>query len=57
MEARTHESRGIFSAIERHTRLVLASPFILAALFIVLKYVGGDELRRVIDFMTFSPSK
>lgn len=57
VEARTQENNGIFSAIERHTRLTLATPFMIAAFFIVLRYVGGDELRRVVDFITFSPGK
>jgi len=52
-----HKNDGLFSAIERHATLSLGSPFIVAAVFVLLRYVGGDVLRRVLDFITFSPAK
>jgi hypothetical protein len=47
----------LLSAVDRHRRLSLSSPFVLAAVLVVLYYVGGVDLRRLLAFMTFSPNQ
>ncbi len=48
---------GLLSAFDKHARLSLSIPFIFAGILIVLYYVGGNDLRRLLDFITFSPSR
>jgi hypothetical protein len=42
---------GLLNLIEQHSRIVLATPFILSAILAVLYVFGGNELRQVLDFM------
>jgi hypothetical protein len=57
MQTYAQKHEGILAVIDRHVRLSLATPFIVAAFFVLLKYVGSDDLRRIVDFLTFSPGK
>jgi hypothetical protein len=41
-----------FSLIENHRKLVLSTPFVLAAILTLLYIFGPSELRRVLDFMS-----
>ncbi len=39
---------------DKYVRLALSSPILVAFFLIILYYLGGPELRRVLDFLTFS---
>lgn len=47
-------SSGVLDMIEAHRKTVLTTPFIFAAVLIVLYVFAGSEFRRVLDFI--SPS-
>jgi hypothetical protein len=42
----------LLNLIEQHKRLVLSSPFILAVILALIYAFGGNEFRRVLDFMS-----
>jgi len=48
------QKSGFLSLIEAHRKTVLSTPFIFAAILIVLYIFAGNEFRRVLDFL--SPS-
>jgi hypothetical protein len=43
---------ALFSLIDRHRKIVLSSPFILAAALVIVHMLGGSEVRQVLDFMS-----
>ena len=43
---------GLLNIIEEHKRIVLASPFVVAAILWVAYAFGGTEVRQVLDFMS-----
>jgi hypothetical protein len=43
---------ALFSLIDRHRKIVLSSPFILAAALVIIHILGGSEVRQVLDFMS-----
>jgi hypothetical protein len=43
---------ALFSLIDRHRKIVLSSPFILAAALVLTQILGGIEVRQVLDFMS-----
>ena len=45
---------GLLNLIEQHRNAVLTTPFILAAVLMILYAFAGNEFRQVLDFM--SPS-
>jgi hypothetical protein len=42
---------ALFHAVSTHRKLFLASPLWLAAILVVLSYVGGPDVQRVLHFM------
>ena len=51
---KTERQERLLSSVDKHVSLTLSSPFLLAAFFILLYYLSGSELRRVLNFLTFS---
>ena len=47
-------SAGFLGLIESHRKAILTTPFVFAAILVVLYVFAGSEFRRVIDFI--SPS-
>ncbi|HXM08591.1 MAG TPA: hypothetical protein VN946_01430 [Terriglobales bacterium] len=43
---------ALFGLIDRHRKIVLSSPFILAAALVIVHMLGGSEVRQVLDFMS-----
>lgn len=42
----------LLNVIEQHRKTVLSVPFILAAILAVVYAYGGNDFRRVLDFMS-----
>jgi hypothetical protein len=42
---------GLLTLIEQHRKSVLSSPFVLAIILGLVYVFGGNEFRRVIDFI------
>ncbi|HEV2690343.1 MAG TPA: hypothetical protein VGV35_17425, partial [Bryobacteraceae bacterium] len=53
----SNKLEALLSAFDKYVRLSLSIPFIFAGILILLYYVGGEDLRRMLDFITFSPSR
>lgn len=43
---------GLLNVIEEHKKTVLSAPFVLAVVLAVVYAFGGNDLRRVLDFMS-----
>jgi hypothetical protein len=54
-DALVQSGTSLLNMIEQHRRMVLWSPFVLAAALILLYIFAGNEFRQVLDF--FSPSR
>lgn len=44
----------LLAMLEKHVRLSLSAPFLVSGFLIIVYYLGGSDVRRLIDFFTFS---
>ena len=44
----------LLAILDKHVYLSLSVPLLISAFLIIVYYLGGSDLRRLIDFVTFS---
>ncbi len=47
------KGEGFLGLFEKHVKLSASTPFVLAIALILMKYVGGEDVQRLINFVTF----
>ncbi len=51
---KAEKQEELLSRLDKYQGLALSSPLLIGAFLIVLYYFGGPDLRRLVNFLTFS---